>query len=299
MYSELIDLLPAERIRKNEPMKDHTSFAIGGPADLMLVTENVEELRKAVAFCHANNMKYFIFGLGSNILVRDKGIRGVVIKLGNNFNQLRVNNEQISAEAGVSLSHLAKAALQYELSGLEFAEGIPGSLGGAIFMNAGAYGGEMKDILFEVTAIDHDGTIKQYTPDEMLMSYRKSIFQLNGHIIVSAVIKLKKDKKESIKARMDDFARRRQEKQPLDYPSAGSTFKRPPNFFVGPMIEELGLKGYQIGGAQVSSKHAGFIINAGNASARDVLDLITHIQKKVKERYGVELQTEIKVIGEE
>ncbi|MDD2620036.1 MAG: UDP-N-acetylmuramate dehydrogenase [Syntrophomonadaceae bacterium] len=299
MYSEFMDLFPVNRIKFNEPLKNHTSFAIGGPADLMFIPESIEELRKVIFLCQKQQMKYFILGQGSNILVRDKGIRGVVIKLNNILANITVDKEQITAEAGISISNLAQEAARHELSGLEFAEGIPGSLGGAVVMNAGAYGGEMKNVLLEVTAINKDGNIKKYTPDEMLMTYRKSIFQFNGSIVVSAVIKLQKDKKESIKARMDDYAARRQEKQPLDFPSAGSTFRRPENYFVGPMIEELGLKGFKIGGAQVSAKHAGFIINSGNASARDVLELIAYIQKKVRERYGVELQTEIKVVGEE
>lgn len=299
MDYELREIMPADRIKINEPMKDHTSFAVGGPADYMVIPENIEELRKVIAFCRKKKLDYYIFGFGSNILVRDKGIRGVVIKLGNGFKNLAIDGELISAEAGISLSYLAGEAARHGLSGLEFAEGIPGSLGGAVVMNAGAYGGEMKDILTEVTAINHHGDIKNYTPDEMAMGYRKSIFQHNGDTVISAVIKLHKDKRESILARMKDYACRRQDKQPLEFPSAGSTFKRPPNHFVGPMIEELGLKGCQIGGAQVSTKHAGFIINAGNATASDILELIAFIQKQVKERYGVELKTEIKVIGEE
>ncbi len=299
MDSELRDLFPADRIKTKEPMKDYTSFKVGGLADFMVTPESVEELKKVIAFCRKKHLSFFILGLGSNILVRDKGIRGVVIKLGNSFKNMTIDGERISAEAGISLSYLAKEASAYGLSGLEFAEGIPGSLGGAVVMNAGAYGGEMKDILTEVTAINYNGDIKKYTPDEMSMAYRKSIFQLNGDTVISAVIQLHKDKQESIQARMDDYAFRRQEKQPLEFPSAGSTFRRPPNHFVGPMIEELGLKGYKIGGAQVSTKHAGFIINTGNATASDILELIAFIQKRVKERYGVELQTEIKVIGEE
>lgn len=298
MDSELKDLFPADRIKINEPMRDHTSFKVGGPADYMVTPENLEELEKVIAFCRDKKLNFFILGLGSNILVRDKGIRGIVVKLGNGFKNVTIDGEQISAEAGISLSDLAREAAGHGLGGLEFAEGIPGSLGGAVVMNAGAYGGEMKDILMEVTAISQDGDIKKYFPDEMSMTYRKSTFQLNGDTVISAVLKLHKDNVESIQARMEDFARRRKEKQPLEYPSAGSTFKRPPNHFVGPMIEELGLKGYQIGGAQVSTKHAGFIINAGNATASDVLALIDFIQKRVKERYSVELQPEIKVIGE-
>mgnify|MGYP000874250801 FL=1 len=299
MYSELFDFLPRERIRINEPMKDHSSFKIGGPVDILVLPESVEEIQRTIHYCREKDIPYFIFGLGSNLLVRDKGIRGVAIKVGNNLRNFSIFNEEIFAEAGVRLAELSQAAADYSLSGLEFAEGIPGSLGGAVVMNAGAYGGEMKDVLKEVRAITPAGKLSSFKPEEMKLSYRGSIFQEEELIVVSALMQLKKERAEDIRARMQDFAKRRRQKQPLEYPSAGSTFRRPAGFFVGPMIEGMGLKGLKVGGAEVSRKHAGFIINSGNATASEVLELIAIVKAKAKEQYGIELETEIKVIGEE
>ncbi|MDD2509947.1 MAG: UDP-N-acetylmuramate dehydrogenase [Syntrophomonas sp.] len=299
MYSELFDFLPRERIRINEPMKDHSSFKIGGPVDILVLPESVEEIQRTIHYCREKDIPYFIFGLGSNLLVRDKGIRGVAIKVGNNLRNFSIFNEEIFAEAGVRLAELSQAAADYNLGGLEFAEGIPGSLGGAVVMNAGAYGGEMKDVLKEVRAITPDGKLSSFKPEEMKLRYRGSIFQEEELIVVSALMQLRREKAEDIRARMQDFAKRRREKQPLEYPSAGSTFRRPSGFFVGPMIEEMGLKGFKVGGAEVSRKHAGFIINTGNASASEVLELIAIVKAKAKEHYGIELETEIKVVGEE
>ncbi|MEN6350587.1 MAG: UDP-N-acetylmuramate dehydrogenase [Syntrophomonas sp.] len=299
MYSELADILPPERIKFGELMKNHTTFKIGGPVDVMLIPQRIEELRKVISYCRKNGLPFFVLGRGSNLLVRDKGIRSVVIKLGDNLKDVFISGLEIEAESGTSLSSLAECAASHGLTGLEFAEGIPGSFGGAVVMNAGAYGGEIKDIILEVSALDHSGNIRRYKKQDLSWGYRKSIFQENNHIVVSALIKLKRDDEERIRARMSDFAKRRQDKQPLEYPSAGSTFKRPDGFYVGPMIEELGLKGYTIGGAQVSEKHAGFIINIGNATCSDVLELIELIKIKARERFGVELHPEIRVVGEE
>jgi UDP-N-acetylmuramate dehydrogenase len=237
--------------------------------------------------------------LGSNILVRDKGFRGIAIKLGNNIKNIRISGEEIYCEAGIRLSELSRKAAGSGLSGLEFAEGIPGSLGGAIVMNAGAYDGEMKNVIVSVQAVGPHGQIKTFVSNEMEFSYRHSVFQTNGYIVVSAVMKLKYDKIEAIKNKMSQFASQRREKQPLEYPSAGSIFRRPEGFYVGPMIEKMGLKGYRIGGAEVSTKHAGFIINIGNATASDVLQLIKYIQDKAYQQFGVTLQPEIVIIGEE
>lgn len=299
MYSELCAILPAERVRFQEAMKDHTTFKIGGPADVMVIPQSIEELRDIIACCYKNSYGYFIMGLGSNLLVRDKGIRGVVIKLGGSFEKVSVNGQEIEAESGASLSKLANTAADHSLSGLEFAEGIPGSIGGAVVMNAGAYGGEIKDVLLKVSVIDNTGKLQIFKSDDLSWGYRKSVFQDSSSMVVLALLKLKMDDKDRIRARMDDFASRRREKQPLDYPSAGSTFKRPDGFYVGPMIEELGLKGYRIGGAEVSQKHAGFIINTGNATCHDVLELIALIKFKARERFKVELHPEIRVVGEE
>ena len=299
MYSEILNYLPEDRLLFNEEMKNHTTFKIGGPVELMVLPQNEEEIHSVISFCRQRDIPLFIFGAGSNLLVRDRGIRGIAMKLGENLDEVEVNGEEIQAQAGVKLSTLAQIAAFYSLSGLEFAEGIPGSLGGALVMNAGAFDGEMKEIVTQARAIGPDGSFKTFQNEEIQFGYRQSIFQNNGYIIISAGLKLVTGNREEIEKRMLEYARRRGEKQPLDKPSAGSTFKRPPGFYVGPMLEELGLKGYQIGGAQVSSKHAGFIVNNGNATARDVLELIASIQQKAKERFGVDLQPEIRIVGEE
>ncbi|MGI5920492.1 MAG: UDP-N-acetylmuramate dehydrogenase [Syntrophomonadaceae bacterium] len=299
MYQELIALMPTDRIIFNEPMHKHTTFKIGGPVDIMVMPQSADELRQILKICADKNIPFLVFGLGSNILVRDKGYKGLVIKLGNSLKQIKVSGNEIYCEAGVRLSQLARKAASSNLSGLEFAEGIPGSLGGAIVMNAGAYDGEMKNIVSYVKAMGPHGEIKDFDSTELEFSYRHSVFQTNGYIVLSAVLKLNYAKAEDIYNKMRQFARQRREKQPLEYPSAGSIFRRPPGFYVGPMIEQMGLKGFRIGGAEVSSKHAGFIINTGNATADDVLQLIKYIQDKAVQQYGVELQPEIVIIGEE
>ena len=299
MYSEILNYLPADRLLYNEEMKNHTTFKIGGPVDIMVLPQDEEDVATVVSFCRQRDIPLFIFGVGSNILVRDGGIRGVAMKLGENLDEVEVNGEEIQAQAGVKISALARIAAFHSLSGLEFAEGIPGSLGGALVMNAGAYDGEMQAVVIEARAISPDGNINTFLKEEMQFRYRHSVFQSNDYIIVSARLKLATADHEEIEERMLEFARRREEKQPLDKPSAGSTFRRPPGFYVGPMLEELGLKGYQIGDAQVSSKHAGFIVNNGNATARDVLNLIAYIQQKARERFGVDLQPEIRVVGKD
>ncbi|MBO8158392.1 UDP-N-acetylmuramate dehydrogenase [Thermosyntropha sp.] len=299
MYEELTRILPVHTLRFNEPMSNHTSFKIGGPADIVVLPESIGDIQKVLFFAREKGIPLFIMGFGSNLLVRDKGVRGIVIKIGNCLNDFKVEDNEIYAEAGIRLSYLAKKAAENSLSGLEFAEGIPGSLGGAVFMNAGAYGGEMKDILKEVHAVSPDGEMKTFLKNEMRLSYRYSIFQDNGYIILGAKMQLKKGNKEQILVCMREFAARRREKQPLNMPSAGSIFKRPEGYYVGPMLEKLGLKGYRIGGAEVSDKHAGFIVNAGGATCEDVLQLIDYIKSKVREVYNVELEPEIKIIGEE
>ncbi|MFA7148712.1 MAG: UDP-N-acetylmuramate dehydrogenase [Syntrophomonadaceae bacterium] len=299
MYSEILNYLPADRLLFNEEMRNHTTFKIGGPVDIMVLPQDEEDVATVVSFCRQRDIPLFIFGVGSNLLVRDRGIRGVAMKLGENLDEVEVSGEEIYAQAGVKLSALSRIAAFHSLSGLEFAEGIPGSLGGALVMNAGAYDGEMQDVVIAVRAISPDGSIKTFNNKEVRFGYRQSIFQSNGYIIISATLKLVTGKRKEIEKQMLEFARRREEKQPLDKPSAGSTFRRPPGFYVGPMLEELGFKGYQIGDAQVSSKHAGFIVNNGNATARDVLDLIAYIQQKAQERFGVDLQPEIRVVGED
>jgi UDP-N-acetylmuramate dehydrogenase len=299
MYSGLFDLLSSESIKINEPMQEHTSFKIGGPVDIMVLPRNVEEIKLVVEFCREKELAMFVFGQGSNMLVRDKGIRGLAIKLGNNLKEIQISGEEIWAQAGIRLSELSHKAAAASLNGLEFAEGIPGSLGGAVVMNAGAYGGEMKDIVVEIEALKESGELQVFYPGEFGFDYRKSNFQNNEYIIIAVKMRLSTGNIEEIQKKMRSFASSRREKQPLEYPSAGSVFKRPSGYFVGPMVEQLGLKGFRIGGAEVSEKHAGFIVNSGNASACDVLELIAMIRKAAKEKFGVDLQAEIRVIGEE
>ncbi|HHW60943.1 MAG TPA: UDP-N-acetylmuramate dehydrogenase [Syntrophomonadaceae bacterium] len=299
MYSALLSELPPDIILKDEEMKRHTTFRIGGPADIMIMPQTIEDIQKAVEICCQNEIPYYIIGQGSNLLVMDKGIRGVVIKLGKNFKKVDINQNMIQAEAGIRLSELSKLAARHSLSGLEFAEGIPGSLGGAVTMNAGAYNGEIKNVVFSVEALSEKGEILHFNSDECKFSYRHSIFQENGCTVLRCQLQLTPGKQDEIRQTMREFARRRKERQPIEYPSAGSVFKRPDGLYVGPMIEKMGLKGYRIGGAEISAKHAGFIVNRGNATARDVLDLITHIQNTARERFNVELQPEIRIIGEQ
>ncbi|HZJ76893.1 MAG TPA: UDP-N-acetylmuramate dehydrogenase [Oscillospiraceae bacterium] len=298
MYSGLFDIIPAEKIRINENMKLHTTLKIGGPVDIMVIPQTIDDIQKVIGFCSMYSIDYFVFGLGSNLLVSDKGIRKMAIKLGEGLKDIEINETEIYCEAGVRLSQLAKIAAAKGLQGLEFAEGIPGSLGGGIVMNAGAYDGEMKNLLIKVTTVTPNGKLKDYHNADLQMGYRQSVFQNNEDIIVSALLRLNPGETEEIHRKMSEFSARRRRNQPLEYPNAGSTFKRPEGFYVGPMIEKMGLKGYKIGGAQVSTKHAGFIINTGNATADDVLRLIRHIQNKAKQDFGVELHPEIKMVGE-
>lgn len=299
MYNGLIELLGEDKIKLNEPMGNHTTFKIGGPADVMVLPRTIADIKTTVAYCRQNQYPLFIFGLGSNLIVRDKGIRGVVIKIGNNLKDMNVSGHEIYAQAGIRLSELARKAADQSLSGLEFAEGIPGSLGGAVVMNAGAYDGEMKDIVTEAEAISSSGIERVFTAAAMDFRYRHSIFQYNDYVIVAVKMKLKPGARPEILSKMQEYAHSRREKQPLEYPSAGSVFRRPDGFYVGPMVEQMGLKGLSIGGAQVSQKHAGFIINTGTTTASDVLELIELIKKAAREQFGVELQTEIRVVGEQ
>jgi len=298
MQSKLAQIIAKENIRINELMSKHTSFKIGGTADILVTPGNIDELQQTLKFCNQERIPFFIFGMGSNILVTDNGFRGVAIKLGKNFKDMTLNENQIEAKAGIRLSELARRAAQNSLSGLEFAEGIPGSLGGAIVMNAGAYGGEIKDVVKKVSVMNYQGEIKELNNTELDFGYRTSILQKSDYIVIGALLELSHDNREDILERMQNYARRRREKQPLDLPSAGSTFKRPPGFYVGTIIEEMGLKGYKIGGAQISDKHAGFIVNTGNATAKDVLNLIAFIQENAKKVYNIDLEPEIKIIGE-
>ena len=278
---------------ENEPMSAHTTFKIGGAADILITVNTIDELQTAVAACKASGIPMMILGNGSNLLVSDDGIEGAVIALDGAFKEITVDGDVITCGAGAKLSRLCTVALENELTGLEFAYGIPGSVGGAMFMNAGAYGGEMKDVALSVTAMSPDGEIREVPADELQLGYRTSVFKTNGDIILFSKYQLHNGEKEAIKSRMDDVMNRRKTKQPLEFPSAGSVFKRPEGAFAGTLIEQCGLKGKTVGGAQVSEKHAGFIINIGGATCDDVMDLVKIVQDTVKSETGYVLEREI------
>lgn len=298
MYSELENIMAPEKIKYNEPMRGYTTFQIGGPVDVLVEPSNLQQLQQVLLWCRHNQFPFFVFGAASNLLVRDKGIRGVGIRLGERFNFCRIEGDTIFAQSGILLAELSRIAADHCLSGLEFAEGIPGTLGGAVVMNAGAYNHEMKEILVEAAAISPDGEFYTFQISDLAMGYRNSIFQINGLIVVSARLQLTPGNKEAIRDKMNELAHNRTSKQPLELPSAGSVFKRPEGYYVGPMLEELGLKGYSVGGAQVSVKHAGFIVNTGNATAGDVIALIEEIKTRAKREYNVDLQPEVRIVGE-
>lgn len=281
----------------DEPMKNHTSFKVGGKADIFFEPGNVRELIEFIKYVKENNIPYLIMGNGTNMLVSDDGIRGAVIKLGDKISSIEVVDDCIIAQCGAKLSEVAKIAAENSLAGFEFASGIPGSIGGAVAMNAGAYGKEMKDVVEEVEVLDSNMEYRILKNKEMEFGYRKSAVEKHNYIILSAKLKLMKGIKSEIEALMQDYDERRRSKQPLDLPSAGSVFKRPEGYYAGKLIEEAGLRGKTIGGAQVSEKHCGFIVNKGNATAADVYELIKYIQKTVYERFGVKLETEVKLIG--
>lgn len=286
-----------DRVLENAPMSRYTTFRVGGPADVLFLPASVEELRTALAAAKAEGVPVCLIGNGSNLIVRDGGIRGLVIALGEPFSELRVEGAQVWAQAGARLSAVAAAAQRAGLAGLEFASGIPGTLGGGCAMNAGAYGGELKDVLVWADVL-LDGELRRLSRDEMEMGYRSTMPLRRGAIVLSACFELRQDDPETIQERMRDLANRRREKQPLNLPSAGSTFKRPEGHFAGALIEQCGLKGCRIGGAQVSEKHAGFIVNVGDATAADILQLIAHVQAVVQAQTGVLLETEVRVLGE-
>lgn len=295
IITELRARIPSIDAVQDEPMRNHTSFKIGGPADIFVSPRTEDEVIEALSFLKENDIPFTVIGNGSNLLVSDKGIRGCVISLGKNFTSLSCIDDTIYSSSGTLLSRIANLAYENSLTGFEFASGIPGSLGGAIVMNAGAYGGEMKDVVVTTKYIDTDGSIKKCTRTEHEFLYRKSRFG-NGEIILSSSLKLKKGSKEEIKETMNDLAGRRKDKQPLEYPSAGSTFKRPEGYFAAKLIDDAGLRGFGIGGAMVSDKHCGFVINKGDATFDDVVRLISHIQSVVFEKFGVSLEPEVKII---
>ena len=291
----LIDRLNISNISYvlDEPMSAHTTFKIGGAADILITVKSLDELQTAVGACKASAVPFMILGNGSNLLVSDEGIEGAVITLDGDFKEITVDGCAVTAGAGAKLSRLCTVALEHGLSGLEFAYGIPGSVGGAMYMNAGAYGGEMKDVAVGVTAMSPDGVVREVPASEMKLGYRTSVFKTNGDIILFSKYILHNGDKTDIKALMDDVMDRRKSKQPLEYPSAGSVFKRPEGAFAGTLIEQCGLKGKTVGGAQVSEKHAGFIINIGGATCDDVMNLVKVVQDTVKKETGYYLEREI------
>lgn len=297
IVTRLINITGKDNVRINEPMKNHTTFKIGGPAQYYVTPESVTQIQEVVSLCRNMNIPLHVIGNGSNILVGDDGVDGVVLAIFNTFSDYEIKDNVITAQAGMSLIKLAVVALREGLTGLEFASGIPGSVGGAVYMNAGAYDGQMKDVVTSVTVLDEAGNIRILGRDELDMGYRTSAVAKNNMIVLQVVIELKSGDKEQIKARMNQLSELRKQKQPLEYPSAGSTFKRPEGYFAGKLIADAGLKGYSIGGAAVSEKHAGFVVNMGGATAKDVVELTDYIKKRIMEQFGVTLELEVKRIG--
>lgn len=283
---------------ENKPLSENTSFKIGGPAELFVMPETVEKVCDIVKFCNTNGINLAPLGKGSNVLVPDKGIHGVVMNFGSEMaNIYLVDENKIYCEAGVSLSKLCHFALENSLTGVEFAYGIPGSVGGAVLMNAGAYGGEIKDIILSANHVDKNGNVGSFNKEELQMSYRNSVYSKKEYYITGALFELKKGNQTEIKEKMEGLLGKRFEKQPMDKPSAGSTFKRPEGAFASALIDQCGLKGYRVGGAEVSTKHAGFVINAGGATCNDVIRIIDDIQRKVKEETGILIEPEVEILG--
>lgn len=293
----LEQFIPKENIVLNESMNRHTTFRIGGDAAVFITVTKEEELIKLVSYLYKTEREFFVLGNGSNLLVGDRGYDGVVVHLGKEYSQISVSDNSMEIQAGALLSAVAKKAMEHGLSGLEFASGIPGTMGGAVVMNAGAYDGEMKQVVREVHVVDKQGEILVLDNDTMEFGYRTSILKNRPFVVSKVVLTLNKDEPENIKVRMEELSRKRREKQPVEYPSAGSTFKRPENYFAGKLIMDAGLRGFRIGGAQVSEKHCGFVINKGNAMAADVREVIAEIQERVKRQYGVELEPEVIFLG--
>lgn len=298
-YDKLTSVIAKERVYVDEPMSRHTTFRVGGPADFFVTPKVKEEVRDVIRICKEAGMPYYIIGNGSNLLVSDAGYRGVIVQIYKEMNEVKVEGDLVKAQAGALLSGIAAKALGAELSGFEFASGIPGTIGGACVMNAGAYGGEMKDVLESVTALTGEGKIIELGRNELELGYRTSVIAKKGYIVLGAVLKLERGDGEKIKTYMDELKEKRVTKQPLEYPSAGSTFKRPEGYFAGKLIEDAGLRGFQVGGAQVSEKHCGFVINRDHAAAADIMELMRQVQIRVKENSGVDLEPEVKRLGDE
>lgn len=297
-YNKLVKIIDETRVLVDEPMNRHTTFRVGGCADFFVMPRSVAEIQDVLSLCVQENMPYYILGNGSNLLVSDKGYRGLILQIFKEMNQIEVRSATVMAQAGALLSKIGAAAYEAGLTGFEFASGIPGAAGGAVVMNAGAYGGEMKDILESVTVITPEGELLTLSNEELELGYRTSIVARKGYIVVEAIFRLQTGDKKEIRARMDELKQQRTSKQPLEYPSAGSTFKRPEGYFAGKLIQDAGLRGFQVGGAQVSEKHCGFVINKHEATAADIAELIRQVSDKVKAQFGVELEPEVKRLGE-
>ncbi len=297
LYETLCKINDTNNVLRDEPMSRHTTFRIGGPAAIFCMPGNAAALSETVRVCREAEVPYSILGNGSNVLVSDEGFDGVVIQLFRNMDTLRVRGNLLEAEAGALLIRIAHLAAKEGLTGLEFASGIPGTLGGALVMNAGAYGGEMKDVVKEAVVMKEDGDLLRLSKEELDFGYRSSIIAKEGYLVLSALLELEKGDPEVIESRMKELKEARIQKQPLEYASAGSTFKRPEGYFAGKLIMDAGLRGYSVGGAQVSEKHCGFVINRGGATAENVLELVRTVQKKVKDQFGVDLELEVRLLG--
>ena len=298
LYNELLKIMSEEQVKTEEPMKNHTTFRVGGPAEFFVMPRSAEEVKKVIDLCRRESFPYYIIGNGSNLLVSDQGYRGVVLQIYKEMSYIEIEQNVVVAQAGALLSAIANKALENGLTGFEFAAGIPGTLGGACVMNAGAYGGEMKDVLEEVTVLTEEGEVLIIPKENLELGYRTSIIARKGYIVLEARIQLREGEKEAIKSLMEELKDKRVSKQPLEYPSAGSTFKRPEGYFAGKLIQDAGLRGFSVGGAQVSEKHCGFVINRENATAADVAELMRQVSARVEEEFGVKLEPEVKRLGE-
>lgn len=299
VIDEIIALIGEEKVRVSEPMKEHTCFGIGGPADLFVRPGSEEEIAKILQYCHNKNIPWFVMGNGTNLLVRDGGMRCVVIQIADNLADHRIDGEVVEVQAGMLLSRLSKRIMEQELTGFEFASGIPGTIGGALTMNAGAYGGEFKDIVKTVRIMDAQGNVTTKTNEEMEFAYRTSILKGQPAIALGCTLQLTKGKFEEIKAVQDELTHKRVTKQPVAAKSAGSTFQRPPGYFAGKLIDDCGFRGFRHGGAMVSELHTGFVINDNNATAKDVLELLQIIKDKVSDTFHVSLHEEVRIVGED
>ncbi len=299
-YKQLENIVSKDRIKYNVSMKNYTTVKVGGPCDAIIFPNSIDEIKEIVSYCKKQNLKFYIIGNGSNLLVKDEGIHALLIKINSKFSDVKIDGDTIITMAGATMPYVSQIAKKNSLCGFEFACGIPGTIGGGIKMNAGAYNGQISDILEDVTYIDDKLNIKKISNKDCMFGYRKSIFIDNPeYIILSATFRLNKGSKEEIENKMKENSKLRKEKQPLEYPNFGSVFKRPKGYFVGKLISDAGLRGYKIGGAQVSTKHTGFIINTGNATCNDIIELIKHIQSTVYDKFNVKLETEVIIIGGE